>query len=65
MADVGNSRLHFVGKGKLNVINVQNSGQFQAAVPSTPPADYAWAIYGELKIEKAGNYKMCITSDDG
>ena len=65
MADLGNSRLHYVGKGLLPTVNVQNLDQFRAAVPTTPSADYAWAIYGQLKIGAAGRYSLCITSDDG
>lgn len=64
-ADSGNSRLHFIGKGRLEVVNLNSLEQFRSAVPGVPGADYAWAIYGQLKIGTAGSYKLCITSDDG
>ena len=65
LADSGGSRLHFVGKGALKVVNLHNLGQFRRAVPNTPSENYAWAIYGRLRIRKAGSYTLCITSDDG
>ena len=65
IADSGAGPLSFVGKGRLQVIDLHNLGQFRAAVSSTPDANYAWAIYGQLKIGIAGRYTLCITSDDG
>lgn len=61
----GSSNLEFVGKGRLPVVDINNLGQFRAAVPGTPGANYAWAIYGQLRIGTAGRYLLCITSDDG
>ena len=65
IADSGASPLRFVGKGRLQVIDLRNLKQFRAAVSGTPDANYAWAIYGQLRIGTAGRYTLCITSDDG
>ena len=64
-ANTKESHLSFVGKGRLSVINLHSLGQFRSAVQSTPEANYAWAIYGQLVIGKSGRYQLCITSDDG
>ena len=64
-ADTGSNRLYFIGKGQLSVVDVHGLGQFRSAVPNTPDVNYAWAIYGTLKIGQAGTYTLCITSDDG
>ena len=65
IADSGASPLRFVGKGRLQVIDLRDLRQFRAAVSGTPDANYAWAIYGQLRIGTAGRYTLCITSDDG
>jgi hypothetical protein len=65
MADSGSGPLSFVGKGKMSVVDVRDVGRFRSAVPRTPDVNYAWAIYGQLKIGVAGRYRLCITSDDG
>lgn len=64
-ADSGNSRLHFIGKGDLSVININNVDQLRSSVRGVPESNYAWAMYGQLKIGAAGRYTLCITSDDG
>jgi hypothetical protein len=65
IADSGAGPLSFVGKGRLQVIDLHDLRQFRVAVSNTPDANYAWAIYGQLKIGIAGRYTLCITSDDG
>ncbi len=64
-ADSGNSRLHYIGKGMTSSIDIRNVDRFRAVVPGVPGADYAWAIYGRLKVTSGGKYLLCITSDDG
>jgi hypothetical protein len=64
-ADSGRSRLHYAGQGRIAAINFNTFDQFKTAVPGIPMADYAWAIFGALKIGKYGIYKLCISSDDG
>jgi hypothetical protein len=44
---------------------MRNLGQIRSIVSGIPDANYAWAIYGQLKIGIAGRYNLCITSDDG
>jgi hypothetical protein len=64
-ADTGKNRLYFIRKGKMPSVNVRDLTQFRKYVPQTPDANYAWVIYGQLKIGIAGSYTLCITSDDG
>lgn len=64
-ADKGVNKLYFVGKGKLPVVDMHDVLGFRDYVPNTPNANYAWAIYGQLKIGAEGMYSLCISSDDG
>ena len=64
-ADSGNSRLHYAGKGMIDSINFNQFDQFRTVVPGIPMADYAWTIFGKLKIGIQGRYQLCISSDDG
>ena len=64
-ADRGANRLYFVGKAKVPVVDLHDLRSFRSYVPATPSVNYVWAIYGQLKINKAGNYQFCIVSDDG
>ena len=64
-ADTGSNRLYFVSKGRLPVVDLHNIEGFRAVAPKTPDENYAWAIYGQLKIRNAGIYTLCIVSDDG
>jgi hypothetical protein len=64
-ADTGVNRLYFVGKGTLPVINLKRVRHFRKAVKFTPRENFAWAIYGKLVIGTAGDYQLCITSDNG
>jgi hypothetical protein len=64
-ADTGLNRLYFVGKGTMPSVDLRDLNQFQAVVPNIPDANYAWAIYGAIKIVTGGSYDLCITSDDG
>lgn len=64
-ADTGLNRLYYVGKGRLSTVNVHDLGQFRSIIRNTPDVNFAWAIYGTLKIGTAGTYMLCITSDDG
>jgi hypothetical protein len=65
IADTGLSRVYFVGKAEVPTIDLRDYNAFRAAVPAVPDVNYAWAIYGNLPIASAGQYKLCITSDDG
>ena len=64
-ADSGASRLYFVGKGAVPVVDLHDLRAFRTYVPYTPGANYAWAILGQAKIAAAGDYRFCISSDDG
>jgi len=64
-ADTGVNRLYFAGKGRLSVIDMHDLRAFRQYVPQTPVSNYAWVIYGQLKISIAGSYNLCISSDDG
>jgi hypothetical protein len=64
-ADRGGNRLYFVGKAKVPVVDMHDLRSFRSYVPGTPDVNYVWAIYGQVKINKAGSYQFCIVSDDG
>ena len=64
-ADTGMNRLYYLGKGTMPTINLRDYNQFQSVVPNVPDANYAWVIYGSIKIVTEGSYDLCITSDDG
>ena len=64
-ADTGLSRLYFVGKNQIPAIDIHDVRGFRQYVPFTPDSNYAWTIYGSLIISAAGDYKLCISSDDG
>ena len=64
-ADKGANKLYFVGKGRLPVVDMHDLLAFRNYVPNTPGANYAWAIYGQLRIGTEGTYSLCISSDDG
>jgi hypothetical protein len=64
-ADNGRSRLYFIGRGKVPIIDMHNLEAYRSYVPATPPVNYAWAFFGRLKIATAGTYTLCISSDDG
>jgi hypothetical protein len=64
-ADTGSNRLYFAGKGKIPVMDMHDLLAFRSYVPATPDINYAWAIYGQLKVSKQGSYEFCISSDDG
>ena len=64
-ADNGKSRLYFVGRSAVPVVDMHDLKAFRSYVPATPSSNYAWAILGQAKITAAGAYKFCISSDDG
>jgi hypothetical protein len=64
-ADTGLSRLYFVGKNNIPAVDIHDLTSFRQYVPSTPLSNYAWTMYGTLVIAAAGDYTLCITSDDG
>ncbi len=64
-ADSGTSRLYFVGKSSVPLVDLHDLRGFRSYISATPNANYAWAILGQAKITEAGAYKFCITSDDG
>jgi hypothetical protein len=64
-ADTGENRLYFVGRGKLPVVDMHSLLDFRQYVSTTPSTNYAWVIFGELKVNRGGEYTLCISSDDG
>ena len=64
-ADNGISRLYFEGKGRLPVVDLHDYRAFRQYVADVSDSNYAWAIYGQLKIAAEGSYSLCISSDDG
>jgi hypothetical protein len=54
-----------VGVSKAREINFRSVGDFQNAVSGTPSQLFVWIIDGKILIRAAGDYSMCITSDDG
>jgi hypothetical protein len=64
-ADSGTSRLYYVGKAAVPIVDMHDLGSFRSYVPATPGSNYAWAILGQAKITTAGAYTFCISSDDG
>jgi hypothetical protein len=64
-ADSGTSRLYFVGKSSIPVVDIHDLRGFRSYIAATPSSNYAWAILGQAKISEAGSYKFCISSDDG
>jgi hypothetical protein len=64
-ADTGASRLYYVGKGEMATVDLRDLGQFRQVVAETPDANYAWAIFGRIKVAEAGSYDVCVASDDG
>ena len=64
-ADTGIGRIYFIGKGTMPLIDITSQSQFLRAVPFTPDINFAWAIFGKLVIGTAGQYQLCISSDDG
>ena len=64
-ADRDGGSLKFVGKGRVSKVDLHSLQDFRAAVPGTPDANYAWAIFGQLMIGTSGSYRLCISSDDG
>jgi hypothetical protein len=64
-ADTGTSRLYFVGKSSVPVVDFHDLRGFRSYIAATPNSNYGWAILGQAKITQAGAYKFCISSDDG
>lgn len=46
-------------------MNFPNPNEFKKAIAATPNENFIWVIGGIVNIKKAGNYHMCINSDDG
>ena len=57
--------LDYKGKATVPYIQYSNLNDFRQDIKSTPSSNYEWAIYGNLKVKRAGKYKFCTTSDDG
>ena len=64
-ADTGENRIYFVGKGKMPVVDMRRRLNFRQYVDDTPKAQYAWVIFGELRLRNGGQYQICVSSDDG
>jgi hypothetical protein len=65
LADANWKYLDYVGEGTLREVYLPNDQSFRNVVPATPGYDYAWVIYGKVKISSGGKYTFCTTSDDG
>lgn len=65
MADADWRWLKFVGHATIADVNMPSDRAFRNSIPATPSRDYAWMIYGKLKIFKGGKYEFCTSSDDG
>ena len=57
--------LDYKGEAKVPYIQYANLNDFRSDIKATPSSNYEWAIYGNLKVKRAGSYKFCTTSDDG
>ena len=64
-ADTGESRIYFVGKAPVPVVDMHDRLNFRQYVHATPDTNYAWVIFGALQLMNSGQYKLCISSDDG
>jgi hypothetical protein len=64
-ADTGMNRLYYIGQGTMPTVNLRDLNIFRSVVPNIPDRDYAWTIYGNIRITTPGSYDLCITSDDG
>ena len=59
------SDLQLVGTAKLLQVNFHSVADFQSVISKTPAGQFVWIIDGKVVIKTAGQYKLCITSDDG
>ena len=66
---VAGGSINYVSSGTTAVVDFDSDSDFGALFGSPTrlllQSNYAWAIFGALVIETAGDYKLCITSDDG
>jgi hypothetical protein len=54
-----------LGSAVLRTVDLRSDGQFRDRVLRTPSRNYVWAIGGTLQVLAAGDYNLCIKSDDG
>ena len=64
-AGTTDSPLQYLGKGKASKVDMHSGDDFRAVVAGTPNENFAWVIFGQLQIQNAGSYELCIRSDDG
>jgi hypothetical protein len=62
---VATGGLRYLGKGYLSAVDMHSFAAFRGYVAKTPNRFYAWAIYGRIQIAIAGQYELCLLSDDG
>ena len=65
MSDANWRFLNYVGKARIREVQFSSDREFRRAIPATPGSNYAWVIYGKVKIRGGGKYQFCSTSDDG
>ena len=57
--------LDYVGEGTTQFINFRHRWHLRRLINGTPHYSFMTAIYGNLRVRKAGVYNFCTTSSDG
>lgn len=65
MADANWKWLNYVGEAEIREVQLSNGHDFRRKISKTPHSNYAWVIYGKVKVTGGGKYQFCTTSDDG
>jgi len=65
MADASWKYLDYVGKAEIREVQLSSDRDFRKAIAKTPGSNYAWVIYGKVRVKQGGKYQFCTTSDDG
>ena len=65
MSDSNWRWLDYVGKAEIREIQLSSDRDFRNKIRQTPGSNYAWVIYGKVKVTGGGKYQFCTTSDDG
>lgn len=58
-------KLQYVGRGFVSAVDMHDAADFRSYAADTPGHFFAWAIYGSILVAIAGDYRLCIISDDG
>ncbi|EKX37532.1 hypothetical protein GUITHDRAFT_144953 [Guillardia theta CCMP2712] len=59
------SSLQFVDKATISTVYFGDLNDLRRIIPSCPEGNYAWAVYGKVRVTEEGSYSFCSTSDDG